>query len=456
MAIAGNLIASDPPEWLRPYLLWAPQVFMVGSLLVMGAGATVYLLDRPGHASARAERNTRDRSRLLERFSGRLRTCCGSRLGEAEGMLLVVGTPGAGKSRLLAERAHELVTRANKDPDERVPVVVSLASWTADQLLAEWLASELRNRHEVPLELGRASVAAGQVLPLLDGLDETVDPAACVDAINDFRISHGLVPLAVCCRLADYERLKARLRLRGAIELQPPTREQVKDYLTQAGLALPDVEEALGGEQGWELLESPLTLSVVVRTYQAQPEALRCASGTADQRRARLFDAYVDAMLTRERSQPAPGELAPTPVYPRQQTLAWLGWLARGMREHHQTQLRLDRLQPSWLATSAERRTMKRCVRLAVGLVIGLAVGLEFGGLACVQHLVLRTLLVRAGCTPWRYVDFLDYAADRVLLRRVGGAYEFIHPLLREHLAAMPFHPSGHGVQALPSERSPA
>lgn len=40
----------------------------------------------------------------------------------------------------------------------------------------------------------------------------------------------------------------------------------MKDYLAQAGLALPEVEEALGGEQGWELLESPLTLSVVVRT----------------------------------------------------------------------------------------------------------------------------------------------------------------------------------------------
>jgi hypothetical protein len=284
------------------------------------------------------------------------------------------------------------------------------------------------------------------------------------------------------------------------------------------------------------------------------------------------------------------------------------GWLARGMREHRQTQFRLDRLQPSWLAAPAERRTLNRCVRLAVGLgagligglgtglaggltsglagglfvglaggmlagseeeirpvealswswpgaraavhsagglaaglaaglpaglafgwIIGLAsglvgglagglviglqwglvkglspvsqtpnegirrsarhavavwlasglvggsigglaselviglvmglvgglaggliVGLEFGGLACVQHLVLRALLARAGCAPWRYVHFLDYAADRVLLRRVGGAYEFIHPLLLEHLAAMPLHPSGHGVQALP------
>jgi hypothetical protein len=333
------------------------------AVLVVGAGAVVYRLDRPGQASLRVELNTRDRGRLLERVQSQVedllwqpagdpdpirlglaarptlvttpRDRFEQRLAEAgpaprigqvfdvaEGTLLVVGMPGAGKSRLLAELAQELIPRANKDPDERIPVIVSLASWTAGQPLAEWLASELRDRYEVPLELGRASVAAGQILPLLDGLDETVDPAACVDAINDFRVSHGLVPLAVCCRLVDYERLGVRLRLRGAIELQPPTREQVKDYLAQAGLALLDVEEALGSEQGWELLESLLTLSVVVRTYQAQPEALRSASGTAEQRRAHLFDAYVDAMLTRERSQP-------TPAYPHQQMLlAWLGWLA--------------------------------------------------------------------------------------------------------------------------------
>lgn len=103
-------------------------------------------------------------------------------------------------------------------------MVVSLASWTVGQPLAEWLAGELRDRYEVPLELGRASVAAGQILPLLDGLDETVDPAACIKAINDFRTEYGLVPLAVCCRLVDYERLTARLRLRGAIELQPANR----------------------------------------------------------------------------------------------------------------------------------------------------------------------------------------------------------------------------------------
>ena len=60
------------------------------------------------------------------------------------------------------------------------------------------------------------------------------------------------------------------------------------------------------------------------------------------------------------------------------------------------------------------------------------------GGLAAVQHGVLRLRLWRAGCMPLRYARFLDYATDRLLLRRVGGEYLFIHRLLLEFFASWP------------------
>ena len=70
------------------------------------------------------------------------------------------------------------------------------------------------------------------------------------------------------------------------------------------------------------------------------------------------------------------------------------------------------------------------------GLVGGLVVGLNTGGQACLKHLVLRLLLVRSGSIPWDYVKFLDYAAERILLRKVGGGYIFIHRMLLEYFAA--------------------
>jgi hypothetical protein len=38
---------------------------------------------------------------------------------------------------------------------------------------------------------------------------------------------------------------------------------------------------------------------------------------------------------------------------------------------------------------------------------------------------------------PLNYVRFLDYCVDRVLLRRVGGGYMFIHRTMMEHIAGL-------------------
>ncbi|MEL7142884.1 MAG: protein kinase [Cyanobacteria bacterium J06573_11] len=68
------------------------------------------------------------------------------------------------------------------------------------------------------------------------------------------------------------------------------------------------------------------------------------------------------------------------------------------------------------------------------GLSFGLALG---GGEACLKHGILRFVLFCQGRTPWHYPRFLDYAAQRILLQKVGGGYIFIHRLLLEHFADM-------------------
>ena len=67
----------------------------------------------------------------------------------------------------------------------------------------------------------------------------------------------------------------------------------------------------------------------------------------------------------------------------------------------------------------------------------GLVIGLIFGGRACIQHLVLRIMLWRGGSAPLHYVRFLDYAAGRIFLRKVGGGYIFVHRLLLEYFASL-------------------
>ena len=57
------------------------------------------------------------------------------------------------------------------------------------------------------------------------------------------------------------------------------------------------------------------------------------------------------------------------------------------------------------------------------------------GGWAVLRHVVLRWLLHRRQVFPWHAQVFLDDATARILLRRVGGGYSFIHRLLLEYFA---------------------
>jgi hypothetical protein len=38
---------------------------------------------------------------------------------------------------------------------------------------------------------------------------------------------------------------------------------------------------------------------------------------------------------------------------------------------------------------------------------------------------------------PWKYVAFLDYATERIFLRKVGGGYIYIHRLLQDCFAEL-------------------
>jgi eukaryotic-like serine/threonine-protein kinase len=72
-----------------------------------------------------------------------------------------------------------------------------------------------------------------------------------------------------------------------------------------------------------------------------------------------------------------------------------------------------------------------------VGLIFGLTAFFWYGGQEVIRHYFLRFILYRKGRTPFRYANFLDYAARLVFLQKVGGGYIFIHRLLLEHFAAM-------------------
>jgi hypothetical protein len=78
---------------------------------------------------------------------------------------------------------------------------------------------------------------------------------------------------------------------------------------------------------------------------------------------------------------------------------------------------------------------------LSIGLIIGLVFG-SLGGLvggwaAVIQHYTLRLILWRSGVFPRDITAFCDSCAERILLRRVGGGWIFVHRLLLEYFAEL-------------------
>ncbi len=315
----------------------------------------------------------------------------------AEGELLILGAPGSGKTTLLLELARELLARAEQDEQHPLPVVFNLSSWASKQQpLADWLVEELNRTYQVPHPQGQAWVEADQILPLLDGLDEVAskDRTACIEAINAYRQEHGLLPLVVCSRSADYLAQTARVRLGSAVAVQPLTEQQVDDYLASGGEPLWALRVALHQDDALrELTSTPLMLSLLTLTYQGMPveELLRGASVTDRQRQ--IFAHYVERMFRH-------GGAAMH--YTPEQTTHWLSWLAGQMKQQNQTVFYIEHLQPHWLSGERMRQAYDRWALRFPAILMGMLVSL----LICTFLLFSRSsfplIIVFGGLIGWR------------------------------------------------------
>ena len=292
--------------------------------------------------------------------------------------LLILGEPGAGKTTLLLELTRVLLDRAAQDAHQLIPVVFHLSSWAERRLVfTDWLMDELTQRYAVPRKRAQAWVQAERILPVLDGLDEVAAAhrAACVETLNTFLHAHGLVPVVVCCRAAEYTALPVRLRLASAVRIHVLSRPQVHQYVAQAGAPLAGLQTALHDDDHlWELLNTPLLLRIAVQAYHGRSAEAVPPARTVDAYRRHLFTAYTEAMFDRR---------GPATPYSRVQTEHWLTWLAQTMQAHDRSIVYVESIQPDWLPG---RRYQRRVTVLTAvlsglsgGLVCGLAVGLLAG-----------------------------------------------------------------------------
>ncbi|MEM7126211.1 MAG: BTAD domain-containing putative transcriptional regulator [Chloroflexota bacterium] len=291
--------------------------------------------------------------------------------------LLILGTPGAGKTTTLLTLCRAKIAQAQADSGQPIPVVFNLSSWSKRQhTLSDWLVNELNEKYLIPKKLGREWVEAGRLIYLLDGLDEArdADRLTALEAINDFRQEHGLAQMAICSRTAEYAELSTELRLETAIELQPLTTEQVQNYVTTVGPQLRTLQSALQQDETLQrFARSPLMLSILFLAYQGLPPTALPHSNSEESQRQHIFATYIRQMFKRRGDQ----QLYPVPTMTR-----WLTQLAQGMTRHDETLLLIDRLQPSWLMARSQRWLFALATRMLIGLVGGASFVIGFAPIA--------------------------------------------------------------------------
>lgn len=309
----------------------------------------------------------------------------------AEGELLVMGEPGAGKTTMLLFLMSDLMRYAEQDDSVLIPVVFNLATWQG-QALAEWMVEQLSNNYEVPRPISRRWIESIHLMPLLDGLDEVElsRRAACADAINDFRQQYPAIRMLVTCRSHDYRTLSKRLHLDKAIVLQPLSLAQIDSYLAKRGARFAGLRAALQTDATMrELAQSPLMLSIMTLAYYRMPESVALSLGEGDMGRQLLFDVYVERMsLYRDGDKAFAPEL----------TKRWLAWLATTMARRSQTTFFLEHLQPAELPRGQQRSFVDK-IRLQTGIllalpgVLALVIGLLLGQTTAVFPILTLTLL---------------------------------------------------------------
>jgi hypothetical protein len=157
--------------------------------------------------------------------------------------LLVLGEPGAGKTVLATQLVLDLLEERRNQPADApspVPVRCSLSTYDPQIPFPQWIASQLVSRFRIGAQVADALVAAGRILPVLDGLDEMDQADAnlararrTISVLNDLIDGTARAPLVVTCRITAYRELGMSIADADTITIRPLHATEIMDYLSR-------------------------------------------------------------------------------------------------------------------------------------------------------------------------------------------------------------------------------
>ncbi|MEQ4722194.1 NACHT domain-containing protein [Nonomuraea sp. B19D2] len=313
--------------------------------------------------------------------------------------LVILGGPGTGKTTLAVQLVLELLR--TREPEEPVPVLLSAARWDdrVYQRLQDWLAASLAMDYPalraegLGLDMPETLVARGEVLPVIDGLDELPDTARAdmLTALN--RSMYETDQLILTCRTEQFaesvEEIGDALTAAAVIEPQPMSPAAAADYLEACLPPVPHsvwphvLEELRKGTAPAlsEVTSTSLGLWLVRATYigpRVDPSPLlELGRGSAAELHDHLCDQLIPALVsTRTPANGPPQPFRPQHAWTAEQVDRWLTYLSRQLARNEE-----DPRDVAWwhLAHYTSSRTVRIGAAIAIGAVVWLAFALLTG-----------------------------------------------------------------------------
>ncbi|MBK9745768.1 MAG: TIR domain-containing protein [Chloroflexi bacterium] len=278
---------------------------------------------------------------------------------------LILGEPGAGKTIMLLDLAESLILDPPKDKPNAIPLVLNLSSWALTRKpLDEWILDEAHRTYHVRPSAVREWLDNNTPILLLDGLDEVKElySRACIEKINAFRQKKPAIPVIVCSRVADYQRMVGgedanKLVMPGAVIVQPLAQSQIDVALNDE--ALTHLRQIIADDPTLkEMTTTPFLLNTMIYAYRHKDEHALRGYPTPAERRQHLFNTYFERRLN-DTPLPKP--------YTKEKARKYLTWLATKMQAYVQTVFRPEDIQPHWLADSTA--TFQRQRKLTIGFM---------------------------------------------------------------------------------------